>query len=116
MHLAADPLLSQLAPLAIKAGVSLVITGLLSIILWPIRTIRKGWIALKEEQKLIHEELIKQRENCLTTLQKQGDTQIVLLGKTVAALDGVRLDLAEQTGCLRAMTAQPPRRRRTDKK
>lgn len=116
MHFAAEPLLPQLAPLAIKAGVSLVITGLLGAVMWPFRKARKEWIELKKEQTLIHEELVKQRTNCLSTLQNQGVEQIELLSKTVAALDGVRLDLAEQTGCLRAMTAQPPRRRLKSKK
>jgi hypothetical protein len=84
----------------------------MGIILWPIRRARKEWVGLKQSLTNVHSELKTQRDNCLVTLQAQGVTQIELLGKTVAALDGVRLDLAEQTGCLRAMTAQPLRRHR----
>jgi hypothetical protein len=108
--------MSRVIPVVLKTIVSLIIAGLLGVIMWPFRKARKEWITLKEEQSKIHSELVQQRTNCLTTLQNQGVEQIKLLGNTVAALNGVRLDLADQTGYLRAMTAQPPRRRRTDKK
>jgi hypothetical protein len=116
MRFIADPLLSQLAPLALKTVLGAIFAGLLGVIMWPFRKARKEWITLKEEQSKIHSELVQQRTNCLTTLQTQGVTQIELLEKTVAALDGVRLDLADQTGCLRALTSQPLRRRRKAKK
>ena len=102
----------ELIAFSYKMAASAAVGVIMAIILWPFRKARKEWAALKEEQSSIHAELVQQRTNCLTTLQSQGVTQIELLGKTVAALDGVRLDLAEQTGCLRAMTAQPPRTRR----
>ena len=108
----AESLLTQLLPLVYKTAVGLVFTGLIGVIMWPFRKAHKEWNALKVEQAAIHAELVQQRTNCLSTLQSQGETQIELLGKTVAALDGVRLDLAEQTGCLRALTAQPLRTRR----
>jgi hypothetical protein len=111
-----ESFITQVVPVFLKWAIGLVLTGLLGAIMWPFRKVRKEWTALKEEQSKIHAELVQQRTNCLATLQSQGVQQIELLGKTVAALDGVRLDLAEQTGCLRAMTAQPPRRRRTTKK
>ena len=104
--------LNQVGPLLLKAAAGLAITGLLGAFMWPLKKVNKEWKTLKAEQASIHTELVKQRENCLATLQVQGATMIDLQSKTVAALDGVRLDLAEQTGCLRAMTAQPPRRRR----
>lgn len=116
MSFVADPLLTQLAPLALKSIVGLIITGLLGAFMWPFRKARSEWTALKKEQASIHAELVQQRTNCLTTLQSQGVSQIELLGKTVAALDGVRLDLAEQTGYLKAAVVQPIRRRRTAKK
>lgn len=75
--------------------------------MWPVRKAKKEWIALKTNLQETHKELVQQRTNCLTTLQLQGETQIELLGKTVAALDGVRLDLREQMGILRV----PPRAR-----
>ena len=84
--------------------------------MWPFRKMKKEWQGVKESLAAVHEELSVQRGNCLSTLQSQGAEQVALLGKTVSALDGVRIDLAEQTGCLRAMTAQPPRLRRSTKK
>lgn len=84
--------------------------------MWPFRKAHKEWTSLKENIEATHKELVQQRTNCLVTLQSQGATQIELLGKTVAALDGVRLDLAEQTGYLRAPMAIPPRRRRVTAK
>ena len=107
-------LLNQVGPLFLKTVIGLVITGLLGVAMWPFRLARKEWKALKEEQSAIHTELVRQRENCLSTLQSQGETQIVLLGKMASTLDGVRLDLAEQTGFLRA--GFTPLRRRTAKK
>ncbi len=106
----------DLAQLAYKAGASAVVGAIITIVLWPFRKARKEWAALKQEQASIHAELVQQRTNCLTTLQQQGVQQIELLGKTVAALDGVRLDLAEQTGYLKAATVQPISRRRVVKK
>lgn len=108
---------SELSQFLYKVAISAVVGVIMTVVLWPFRKARKEWIALKSEQALIHQELVQQRTNCLTTLQQQGVQQIELLGKTVAALDGVRLDLAEQTGFLRAMTAKPSRLRlRTAKK
>jgi C4-dicarboxylate-specific signal transduction histidine kinase len=99
--------LTQLGPIALKAMVGLVFTGLIGAIMWPVRKAKKEWVALKTNLQETHKELVQQRTNCLTTLQQQGETQIELLGKTVAALDGVRLDLREQMGILRV----PPRAR-----
>ena len=112
MAFVADPeRWSQIGPLALKAVVGLVITG---VIMWPWKKVNKAWKDLKEEQASIHTELVKQRENCLSTLQAQGATMIDLQSKTVGILEGVRLDLAEQTGYLRA-SAQPMRRRAAKK-
>jgi hypothetical protein len=99
-----------------KVAVSILVGATMAILLWPVRKVRKEWDNMKTEQASIHAELVQQRTNCLTTLQSQGVQQIELLGKTVAALDGVRLDLAEQTGYLKAAMVQPIRRRRTAKK
>ena len=105
-------LYASIAPTALKWVVGLVLTGLAGLFMYPFRRARKEWSALKAEQSKIHDELVTQRTNCLHSIQLQGATQIELLGKTVAALDGIRLDLADQTGFLRAMTAQPPRVRK----
>ena len=99
--------LSQLAPLALKSIVGLLITG---VIMYPFRKARKEWTALKDEQAAIRQELVHQRTNCLTTLQQQGATMVDLQTKTVDLLQGVRLDLAEQTGYLKAYI--PTRTRR----
>jgi hypothetical protein len=107
---------NQLGPTFLKTLIGLALSGAIGAILWPFRRIKKEWIEMKKDQASIHEELVQQRTNCLVTLQQQGVQQIELLTKTVASLDGVRLDLAEQTGCLRALTSSPIRRRRTAKK
>ena len=91
-------LYTQLAPLAFKSAVGLVITG---VIMWPFRKARKEWTALKEEQAAIHKELVHQRTNCLNMLQ-QGATLVDLQTKTVDLLQGVRIDLAEMSGYLRS--------------
>jgi hypothetical protein len=111
-----DPVITQVWPTFLKWAAGLALSGLLGAFMWPFRKVRKEWSTLKEEQNKIHAELVQQRTNCLFTLQSQGVQQIELLGKTVAALDGVRLDLAEQTGYLKAAMVQPIRRRRTPKK
>ena len=83
--------------------------------MYPFRKAKKEWTSLKETTQAIQNELAQQRTNCLTTLQEQGVKQIELLTKAADTLDGVRLDLAEQTGYLRASSA-PPCRVRAKKK
>lgn len=109
-------LINQIGPVALKSVIGLIFTGLLGVTLWPLKQARREWKMLKEDLSATHSELVQQRTNCLATLQSQGVQQVELLGKTVAALDGVRLDLAEQTGYLKAAMVQPIRRRRTAKK
>ena len=109
-------LFTQLGPLALKTGIGLALTGLLGVFMWPVRKIKQEWKGVKESLNAVQTELGVQRNNCLATLQSQGDTQIELLGKTVAALDGVRLDLATQTGYMAAQAALELPRRRARKK
>ena len=117
MAFVAEPLLTQLTPLVYKTIVGLAITGLLGAFMWPFRKARKEWIALKDEQSLIHKELVTQRTNCLQTLQTQGDRQIELLGKVSDTLTGMALSQAEMTGYCKANTGCGiPRRRRAAKK
>lgn len=106
----------ELSQFLYKVAASLAVGVIVTAILWPFRKVRKEWIALKSDLADTHAELVTQRTNCLQTLQNQGSEQIALLGKTVAALDGVRLDLAAQTGYLSAMAAQPLHKRRAAKK
>jgi hypothetical protein len=106
--------LTQLGPVALKTVLGLVFTGLIGAIMWPVRKAKKEWVALKTNLQETHKELVQQRTNCLTTLQQQGETQIELLGKTVAVLDGLRLDTREQTTMLRM--GLPRARARSSKK
>lgn len=82
--------------------------------MWPVRKIRKEWTVLKVDQASIHQELVKQRENCLTTLQAQGATMIGLQSKTVDILGEIRVSQAEMVGYLKAGAL--PLRRRAAKK
>jgi|ERR1700674_932804 len=93
--------LNQLGPVFLKTAVSLFLTGLIGVIMWPLKKARKEWSNLTSKLDAVHTELATQRNNCLTKLQGQGETQIELLGKAVAALDGMRLDLRETMGILR---------------
>ncbi len=105
--------INQGIPVVLKTIAGLAITGLIGVLMWPVRKVKKEWQGMVEKLAAVHEELGVQRNNCLTTLQRQGDTQIELLSKTVAALDGVRIDLATQTGYMAASALKEvPRRRR----
>jgi hypothetical protein len=106
--------LTQLGPIALRTMVGLVFTGLIGAIMWPVRKTKKEWSKLTTKLDAVHMELVTQRSNCLATLQVQGDTQIELLGKTVAVLDGLRLDTREQTTMLRM--GLPRARARSSKK
>jgi hypothetical protein len=101
------PIYQTLAPIALKAVFGLVFTGLLGIFMWPYRKAQKEWTALKQEQATIHQELVTQRTNCLTTLQNQGDAQVKLLEKAVESLGTMALSQAEMTGFFRATYCTP---------
>ena len=108
---------SVLTEYALKAAVSIVVGGFITMLLWPLRRARTEWITLKEEQGKIYAELVTQRTNCLTTLAQQGDRQIELLGEVAGTLTGMALSQAEMTGYCKANTGCGPlRRRRTAKK
>jgi hypothetical protein len=94
-------LLNQVGPLLLKAGAGLVITGLLGAIVWPFRKMKSEWIDMKKEQACIHSELVQQRENHLTHIEMYSNDQVTLLNKVCDVLEGVRLDLREQTTILR---------------
>ncbi len=100
-------------PYFYKALVGLIITGIGAMIMWPIRKVKKEWASLRDAVASTQAELVLQRTNCLTTLSHQGEEQVKLLSKVSETLDGVRLDLAEQTGYLRAGVT--PVRRRSKK-
>ena len=99
-----------------KALMTLAVGGLGYIIMFPVRKARAEWISLKETTAKIYEELSQQRLNCLTTLAHQGVEQISLLAKMSDTLDGVRLDLKEQTGFIQGLVQSPRRTRAYAKK
>jgi hypothetical protein len=105
-------IMQQLVPIAVKTGIGLLFTGLLGAFMWPFRKAQKEWTALKQEQATIHQELVTQRTNCLTTLQSQGDQQVELLKKAVGSLENMALSQAEMTGFFRATYCTPRAQRR----
>ena len=94
-----------------NALMSLVVTGVGVLVMWPIRKARKEWISLKDAVVETKRELEQQRTNCLQTLQNQGSEQITLLTKVVDTLDGLRLDTQAQTGFIQGLVASPRRAR-----
>ncbi len=97
-----------------KVAASVAVGVTMAILLWPFRKIKKEWTAFKTEQATIHSELVQQRENHLTHIEDYGKQQTELLTKACEVLDGVRLDLREQTVILRM--GCPRTRRATAKK
>ena len=84
-----------------KVAASVAVGVVMSIVLWPLRRARKEISEFKSQQGAIHAELVQQRENHLTHIEQYGKTQTELLAKMCDVLDGVRLDLREQTVILR---------------
>lgn len=81
--------------------ITVMIAVLGAIAMYPVRKLKKAYTDLMQAVHSTKAELCLQRENCLTTLQQQGAEQVRVLAKVSDTLDGVRLDLAEQTGILR---------------
>lgn len=98
-----------------KTLITLLVGGVGALILLPFKKAIKEWISLKDSIASTKAELIHQRTNCLTTLQDQGEKQVELLTKVADTLEGVRLDLKEQTGYLMGVTVSPARKRRATK-
>jgi hypothetical protein len=94
-----------------------IFTGLITVlgvvVMWPFKKGKAAFKGVQDELKAAHAELVLQRENCLSTLQRQGVDQVNLLTKVSETLDGVRIELATQTGFLRAGSV--PTRRRVKK-
>ena len=63
--------------------------------MWPFKRVIKAYSNVTGKLDNIASELTTQRGNCLATLQKQGDQQIVLLGKSVEVLQEMQLDNRE---------------------
>ena len=100
-------LYSALQPYLAKAFVSLVVAGIGALMLWPVRKIRKEWVSLKDAVVATKQELEQQPTNCLATLQKQGDAQIILLTKMSDTLDGVRMDFKAHTAYIQGLVQSP---------
>jgi hypothetical protein len=98
-------------PYILKSLVGIAITGIGALMLYPVRYVRREWKALKESMAATQAELVLQRENCLTTLQNQGDKQIELLGKMSDTLDGVRMDFKEHRAYVQGLVQSPQRSR-----
>jgi hypothetical protein len=106
---------SIFAEYALKSAVGIVVGGFVTVLLWPIRKMKKEWVALKEEQSLIHEELTHQRVNHLTHIEEYGRQQTELLGKVVDTLNDIRISQSEMTGFCKAnamVSACKPRKRK----
>ena|ERR1035437_8519612 len=91
-----------------KAIIGLAATGVAYLMTYPFRFIMKEWRSLKTSISGMHSELVQQRSNHLEHIQDTGQKQVELLTKVCGTLDGVRIELATQTGFLQA--AALPRR------
>ena len=60
--------------------------------MWPFKRVVAAYKEATEKLDAVHTELTTQRENCLTSLQRQGDKQIELLGKAVEVLGEMHTD------------------------
>ena len=81
-----------------KAAIGLLVTGLGTLMLFPIRKARAEWVSLKESTAAIQKELETQRINCLSILQTQGDRQIELLEKVAGTLGDISISQSRMTG------------------
>lgn len=84
-----------------EIAVSILGSLVIGVIALPIRKVKNAWVDLTNKLDAVHVELATQRNNCLTTLQAQGETQIALLTKIADALGEMRLDAKETAGFLR---------------
>ena len=94
--------LPVLMPYVYKALVGIAVTGLGTLMLWPIRKAKAEWKGLKEQINSAQSELVQQRTNCLATLQEQGEKQIELLSKAANTLDAIHLGQVEMSGYIKA--------------
>lgn len=69
--------------------------------MYPFKVIKKEFTNAKAALSAVHEELILQRSNCLTSLQASGDAQVKLLEKAVSVLEGIHTSQAEMSGFLK---------------
>ncbi len=91
-----------LGHIADKVFIGFLVAGVGMVLMWPFRKAKKEWHDLKTALASTQTELTHQRENHLTHIEEHSKTQVELLTKMSDTLDGVRLDLREQTGYLKA--------------
>jgi hypothetical protein len=96
--IAAQSLLGQFKH---EAVITILVSGFLTVVSYPLRRAKKEWFALVNKLDGVHNELTVQRSNCLATLQHQGTAQIELLSKAVETLTDIRLDNREMMTHLR---------------
>lgn len=93
--------ISLLSQFKHEAVITVLVSAFLGAASWPFRTVKKEWSSLTNKLDAVHVELSTQRNNCLTTLQNQGNEQIELLGKVADTLGEMRLDNREMLTHLR---------------
>lgn len=95
-----------LAPLINQFSHELMLSGLLTIVgavcMYPFRKLIQAYTEITDKLTGIHAELTRQRSNCLTTLQNQGEKQIELLDKACDTLEALHLGQVEMSGYIRA--------------
>jgi len=70
--------------------------------MYPYNKAKAAYTNLMGAVQSTKDELVLQRSNHLKHIQAEGEKQTALLGKTTELLENIRLELAEQTGFLRA--------------
>jgi len=72
---------------------AVLVSAFLGVIAMPFKRIIKAYRETKDKLEDIAKELTAQRTNCLDTLQRQGDAQVALLGKSVEVLSEIKTDM-----------------------
>jgi hypothetical protein len=70
----------------------IIIAALIGALMWPWKKIKTAYEETSARLEAVHTELSTQRNNCLRTLQDQGDKQIEILGKVANTLGEMSLD------------------------
>jgi hypothetical protein len=81
--------------------------------MYPFKKIKSVYYEFTTKLDNINKELTTQSNNHLVHIENSNEKQLEVLGKVAETLNGVRLDLAEQTGLLRAGVPTVARKRKT---
>jgi hypothetical protein len=71
---------------------TVLVSAFIGALMWPFKRVVAAYKETTAKLEAVHNELTTQRENCLTSLQRQGDKQIELLGKAVDVLGEMHTD------------------------